>query len=73
MNPQMMSDSVIRIPIRSNEMIVRQKAFSNFLETNGAVLESIYKLFDLKKVSLKEWIVFAYEQTSTDGLQYYID
>jgi len=53
--------------------LIRERAFQSFYETNFRLLEKIYIQFNLQNISLKEWILFAYSQTSTNGLRMYID
>lgn len=56
---------------------LRKSLFSEFVETNYQLLLSVYeKEFSLslkEQITLEDWIQFAFNQTSTNGLRLYRD
>ncbi len=66
--------TMILFHIPNNEQRIRAKALNAFFETNGAILHQLYEeIAHLTNRSLNEWCIFAYQQTSTDGLKCYIN
>ena len=56
---------------------IRKQYYNKFVDTNLYILESIYKQIILNDpeikytLSLEDWINFAFNNTSTDGLKLY--
>ncbi len=61
-------------PIPNTEQRIRTNALNAFFETNHLILEQLYEeIVHLTNRSLNEWYSFAYNQTSTNGLRFYLN